>query len=199
MALPCGIEVDQQSRSLGARPRPAARFTAVVVLPTPPFWLTTAMVLGNCGIPRRPYHPSCVGVSKLSAYGLGDCTVVFHVPQAVSRNSELAGVPPATLARLGPAAIGAGVPRFTLEDHVRPDRRRNDGSDRVARPGLQSTHLRIWGVALGGPDMTTAPPWDTNRLASGKRTSGSPAHRMTTAPNVPSVSGPRRSSRSFSS
>jgi hypothetical protein len=44
VALPCG---SRSARRVGrpARARPAARLTAVVVLPTPPFWLTTASVL----------------------------------------------------------------------------------------------------------------------------------------------------------
>src|SRR6266581_2621858 len=45
VALPWGSRsMSRVGRS--ARARPAARFTAVVVLPTPPFWLTTAMTLG---------------------------------------------------------------------------------------------------------------------------------------------------------
>src|SRR5688500_11024656 len=44
VALPCG---SRSARRVGrpARASPAARLTAVVVLPTPPFWLTTASVL----------------------------------------------------------------------------------------------------------------------------------------------------------
>src|SRR5437867_4507592 len=43
VAFPCGSR-SIRSVCLSARESPAARLTAVVVFPTPPFWLTTAMV-----------------------------------------------------------------------------------------------------------------------------------------------------------
>ena len=42
VALPCGIEVDEQDLLARGRPGDAARLTEVVLFPTPPFWLTTA-------------------------------------------------------------------------------------------------------------------------------------------------------------
>src|SRR2546422_8758844 len=57
VALPWGSRPTRRVER-SARASPAARFTAVVVLPTPPFWLTTAMVLGmwrsynTGGVPR---------------------------------------------------------------------------------------------------------------------------------------------------
>ena len=42
LALPCGSRSTSSVRRSAAATL-AARFTAVVVLPTPPFWLTTAM------------------------------------------------------------------------------------------------------------------------------------------------------------
>jgi hypothetical protein len=43
VALPCGSRSTSSTR-LGVRASAAARFTAVVVLPTPPFWLAMAMM-----------------------------------------------------------------------------------------------------------------------------------------------------------
>src|SRR5207342_493442 len=43
VALPCGSRSTSNTR-FGVRARAAARFTEVVVLPTPPFWLATAMM-----------------------------------------------------------------------------------------------------------------------------------------------------------
>src|SRR6266540_2236613 len=43
VAFPCGSRSIRRV-CLSARESPAARLTAVVVFPTPPFWLTTAMV-----------------------------------------------------------------------------------------------------------------------------------------------------------
>src|SRR5579862_8078090 len=50
LALPCG---SRSTRSVlrSAAATLAARFTAVVVFPTPPFWLTTAMTRGREGMP----------------------------------------------------------------------------------------------------------------------------------------------------
>jgi hypothetical protein len=43
VALPCGSRSTSSTRRFAAASA-AARFTAVVVLPTPPFWLATAMM-----------------------------------------------------------------------------------------------------------------------------------------------------------
>src|SRR5437899_8261513 len=66
VALPCG---SRSTRRVGrsARASPAARLTAVVVLPTPPFWFTIARVLATrmfhdaqrsigANVPRRTQH-----------------------------------------------------------------------------------------------------------------------------------------------
>ena len=46
VALPCGSRSTTSTRKpISARPAP--RLTAVVVLPTPPFWLATAMMRGT--------------------------------------------------------------------------------------------------------------------------------------------------------
>ena len=45
-ALPCGSQSTRSVRRSAAA-RLAARFTAVVVLPTPPFWLAMAMMVAR--------------------------------------------------------------------------------------------------------------------------------------------------------
>jgi hypothetical protein len=45
-ALPCG-SMSTSSTLRSAAAKLAARLTAVVVLPTPPFWLAIAMMLGR--------------------------------------------------------------------------------------------------------------------------------------------------------
>src|SRR5512139_3802119 len=47
VALPCGSRSTSSTLRLAAASE-AARFTAVVVLPTPPFWLATAMMRAMC-------------------------------------------------------------------------------------------------------------------------------------------------------
>src|ERR1041385_1685438 len=49
VALPCGSRSTRSTRR-PARARAAARLTLVVVLPTPPFWLTTASTCGTSAI-----------------------------------------------------------------------------------------------------------------------------------------------------
>jgi hypothetical protein len=46
VALPCGSRSTTSTR-WPTRARPAARFTVVVVLPTPPFWLATQKMRGR--------------------------------------------------------------------------------------------------------------------------------------------------------
>src|SRR5579871_4222773 len=50
-ALPCGSASMRRTRDPSAA-KQAARLTATVVLPTPPFWLRTPMIMGR--LPGRP-------------------------------------------------------------------------------------------------------------------------------------------------
>src|SRR5258708_8287199 len=61
----------QSTRRVGcaAVARQAARFTAVVVLPTPPFWFATAMI-------RAKYSPESENLAKA-----GQGCKMFHVEQ----------------------------------------------------------------------------------------------------------------------
>src|ERR1700736_4703264 len=61
----------QSTRRVGcsAAARQAARFTAVVVLPTPPFWFATAMI-------RAKYSPESENLAKAS-----QGSKMFHVEQ----------------------------------------------------------------------------------------------------------------------
>ena len=52
VALPCGSMSMSRVR-FSATASAAARLTAVVVLPTPPFWLATAMILPTRRFPRE--------------------------------------------------------------------------------------------------------------------------------------------------
>ena len=49
LALPCG-SVSMTSTRKPACANEAARLTAVVVLPTPPFWFATVMIRGAAGL-----------------------------------------------------------------------------------------------------------------------------------------------------
>src|SRR5687767_14780871 len=49
VALPCGSRSTINTRC-PTLPRPAARFTVVVVLPTPPFWFATQKILAMPGL-----------------------------------------------------------------------------------------------------------------------------------------------------
>src|SRR5262249_46230925 len=82
VALPWG---SRSTRSVGrsASASPAARFIAVVVFPTPPFWLTIARVLAN---PTRRLY--VVNVPRRTPY-------TRHMSPALHR------VPRATLSTLG--------------------------------------------------------------------------------------------------
>src|SRR5437870_3107717 len=73
VALPWGSRSTRRVER-SARASPAARFTAVVVLPTPPFWLTTAMVLAMPRSYTTPGVPRFTQVAHVfheshSAYG----------------------------------------------------------------------------------------------------------------------------------
>src|SRR5512141_80550 len=54
-ALPCG-SMSTISVRRSAAAKLAARFTAVVVLPTPPFWLAMAMMSGRDGMGTEEGH-----------------------------------------------------------------------------------------------------------------------------------------------
>src|SRR5882724_10797785 len=68
----------QSTRRVGwsAVARQAARFTAVVVLPTPPFWFATAMI-------RAKYSPESENLAKA-----GQGCKMFHVEQRVYRGNR---------------------------------------------------------------------------------------------------------------
>src|SRR5256885_12273699 len=86
-----------------ARARPAARFTAVVVLPTPPFWLTTAMTLGismrpatHRSVPRATIYTLLMLISEPPFH-------VQHFPQQPLKGQTFPECPPGRLApRLAP-------------------------------------------------------------------------------------------------
>src|SRR3954469_12548901 len=62
VALPCGSRSTISTRC-PTLPRPAARFTVVVVLPTPPFWLATQKIFAIRLMPSR----SSLGDRELDA------------------------------------------------------------------------------------------------------------------------------------
>ena len=73
MALPCGSRSTTRTRK-PASASAAPRFTAVVVLPTPPFWLAMAMIRGQlerrvAGLQRRRIGPGVT--APASDVGLG--------------------------------------------------------------------------------------------------------------------------------
>ena len=75
VALPCGSRSTTRTRcSFSASAAP--RFTVVVVLPTPPFWLATAMTRGS-GRSRRMFGPAgslsvpADGASSIAGIGAG--------------------------------------------------------------------------------------------------------------------------------
>src|SRR5438445_2215760 len=76
VALPCGSRsTSRVGRSASARP--AARLTAVVVLPTPPFWFTTAMVLRKDPVFHAPHYTNHVlglGVPRPAPTTLSRCS-----------------------------------------------------------------------------------------------------------------------------
>ncbi len=87
----------QSTRRVGcsAVARQAARFTAVVVLPTPPFWFATAMI-------RAKYSPESENLAKASQ----GCKM-FHVEQCFE------GWKPGFGWRIVPCGTFAIAPRWT--------------------------------------------------------------------------------------
>src|SRR6266480_1427867 len=84
----------QSTRRVGcsAVARQAARFTAVVVLPTPPFWFATAMI-------RAKYSPESENLAKL-----------FQLERSQLRSSAMRFV----CAFLDSERSGGGFPRLSL-------------------------------------------------------------------------------------
>src|SRR5690554_1630388 len=69
VALPCGSRSTSNTR-FGVRASAAARLTAVVVLPTPPFWLATAMMRAMRLVPWFSDASSEDGAGRRSDRGL---------------------------------------------------------------------------------------------------------------------------------
>src|SRR5690606_20487 len=109
VALPCGSR--STSKTLrGVRASAAARLTAVVVLPTPPFWLATAMIRAMRLVPwsvglrvyaGRRAAPVGHGIMPASA---GACP-----NRAGRRTGDLAGVTAITTRTPGRRSRSVGV------------------------------------------------------------------------------------------
>src|SRR5881409_3586688 len=78
VALPCGSRSTNSTRRFMAA-KLAARLTLVVVLPTPPFWLATAMILVI-----RPLLRGRRGAAQLRAQGLA--ALAWPLPAAQAAN-----------------------------------------------------------------------------------------------------------------
>jgi len=98
----------------------------------------------------------------------------------------------------GPAALARQCSTIHT-DRAATDPRGRYTANRRVRSGLipgTSTHWPwLMGTRAGGPDTTIVPPGTSSRSACGSRFSTLPAHRMTTAPNVPLISCGRLSTR----
>src|SRR5439155_454905 len=64
---------------------PAAKLTAVVVFPTPPFWFTTARLLGHHPAPTEPHSRSRSGLCLRLRFHLDKFVLIpadlFHEPR----------------------------------------------------------------------------------------------------------------------
>src|SRR3954470_9864040 len=78
LALPCGSRSITRTRFRVAA-RAVARLIAVVVLPTPPFWLATAMTRGRVAPPAAGAGITGIGVS---ASGMGTLSGILGVAGA---------------------------------------------------------------------------------------------------------------------
>src|SRR5690242_2379939 len=77
VALPCGSRSTSSTRFSCAASE-AARFTAVVVFPTPPFWLTTASTSAiTPPVVRREYHAGPTSGKRAGARSTWNAAAIF--------------------------------------------------------------------------------------------------------------------------
>ena len=94
VALPCGSRSTSRTR-LGVRASAAARLTAVVVLPTPPFWLATAMMRAVAARVSPAGRPAQENPAPTAGGGLCRATA-----SRASRSVQRAAARPGTGARV---------------------------------------------------------------------------------------------------
>src|SRR6516165_1116502 len=100
-AFPCGSRSTTSTR-LPCRARQAARLTAVVVLPTPPFWLAIVMTRQEGGRGHSRSFPPRAASAASAALATGAAWLPATGP----------GTPPAGIPlSVGPAVLPAGLPR----------------------------------------------------------------------------------------
>src|SRR5262245_25244969 len=126
-----------------ASENPAARLTAVVVLPTPPFWLTTAMTLPTTllrtlkwSVPRVTLYTPLMLISTGS----------FHVQHFPQRPPQGQHFPEAWPILQYPVASQAGTGRQQI-----------DGMTMAGAPALPPTHPGSGGVALAAQTLRPHP------------------------------------------
>jgi hypothetical protein len=102
IALPCGSTSTSSARLPAAMANTAAMLTATVVLPTPPFWLTTPMIIGPALPPANRYDFTMIrfcdlttgcrrlfGLSRLDAFV--ECARPVHPIGRSHRRSDVLG------------------------------------------------------------------------------------------------------------
>src|SRR3954447_6026834 len=109
LALPCGSKSTRRTRFFAAA-RAVARLIAVVVLPTPPFWLASARMFGARAAPRGAVSAS---VSLKMVQSQDDARRIGSAGQKVDRH-----IPRAP--REGQFALGA-APLEKQRQGVRPE------------------------------------------------------------------------------
>ena len=195
--LPCG-SMSTQSTRWRFSANAAARFSVVVVLATPPFWLAKAMTCGvvgvtagsgsSLGLDRRTGPLSCGRESPSAcAIRMGRWRILPAVPALFDKRlvfvTGKGGVGKTTVA----AALGAGRrPRGQAHDRLRgrpagADRRAPSAA-RAVGPRETAARRHLYAVSIDPAGRARGVPRGSARLAAARRRCSSPTGSSTTSP-----------------